>query len=110
MHDAARNKNTPIVFLNGTLDVYRRFVCWMPPRSQHVHLREVVLTAGHTRKVRPGLYKQPWSSTCDLILVGDLMEACHVPNLGDQGIELMDAMQARKYNNAESVLEHSWFT
>ena len=38
------------------------------------------------------------------------MEACHVPNLGDQGIELMDAMQAGKHNTAESVLEHSWFT
>ena len=98
------------MFLNATLDVYRRFVCWMPPRLQHVHSRQLVLTAGHTRKVRSGLYKQPWSSTCDLILVGDLMHGCHVPNLGDQGTELMDAMQAGKCNTVESVLEHSWFT
>ncbi|KAL0035686.1 hypothetical protein WJX79_008706 [Trebouxia sp. C0005] len=33
---------------------------------------------GHTRKMRPELYTQPWSTSCDFMLFGDLIEACHV--------------------------------
>ncbi|KAL3132969.1 hypothetical protein ABBQ38_006880 [Trebouxia sp. C0009 RCD-2024] len=65
---------------------------------------------GHTRNVRSELYTQPWSRSCDLVLVGDLIEACHVQNLGDQGIELKDRMQAGQCNTAASVLEHPWLT
>jgi len=68
-----------------------------------------VLTIGHTRKVRPELYTQPWSRKCDFMLVGDLIEACHVRDLGDQGIELKHCMQAGQCNTAASVLEHPWF-
>ncbi len=71
---------------------------------------QIVLTTGHTRKVRPELYTQPWSRSCDFMLVGDLIEACHVRNLGDQGIELKHCMQAGQCNTAASVLEHPWFT
>ena len=80
--------------------------------SEGVQLRvdQIVLTAGHTRKVRPELYEQPWSRSCDFMLVGDLIEACNVPDLSDQGIELKHRMQAGHYNTAASLLEHSWFT
>ena len=71
---------------------------------------QIVLTTGHTRKVRPQLYTQSWSSSCDFMLVGDLIEACHVRNLDDQGIELKHCMQAGQCNTAASVLEHPWFT
>ena len=71
---------------------------------------QIVLTTGHTRRVRPELYTQPWSKSCDFMLVGDLIEACNVQNLGDQGLELKHCMQAGQYNTAASVLEHPWFT
>ncbi|DBA89100.1 TPA: hypothetical protein ACH3X1_016273 [Trebouxia sp. C0004] len=63
----------------------------------------------HVRKVRPELYEKPWAAVCDVILVGDLMDACHVPDLDGQGIELKCSMQAGKWNTAASVLEHLWF-
>ena len=44
------------------------------------------------------------------MLVGDLIEACHVQNLGDEGIELKHCMQAGQCKTAASVLEHTWFT
>ena len=55
-----------------------------------------VLVAGHIRKVRPELYDQPWAARCDIMLVGDLMDTCHVHDLGDQGLELKCSMQAGK--------------
>lgn len=118
LHDAVRSWAVPkhricvfkmLYFVCVLITCYTCFDCWMPQSSQHVQARQIAMTAGHTRKVRPGLYEQPRSSTCDLILVGDLMEACHVPDLGDQGGELVDAMQAGRCNTAESVLEHAWF-
>ena len=69
-----------------------------------------VLTAGHARKMRSELYKQPWSESCDFILVGDLIEACGVPDLGDQGVDIKCCMQAGQCNNAASLLQHPWFT
>ena len=71
-----------------------------------------MLTTGHTRMVRPELYTQPWSSSCDFMLVGDLIEVCPdiVRDLNDQGIELKHCMQAGQFNTAASVLEHPWFT
>ena len=55
-----------------------------------------VLVAGHIRKVRPELLDQPWAARCDIMLVGDLMDTCHVHDLpmGDQGLELKCSMQA----------------
>ena len=44
------------------------------------------------------------------MLVGDLIEACDVQNLGDEGIELKHCMQAGQCKTAASVLEHTWFT
>ena len=70
---------------------------------------QIVLTTGHTRKVRPQLYTQPWASSSDFMLVGDIIEACHVRNLDDQGIELKHCIQAGQCNTAASVLEHPWF-
>lgn len=70
----------------------------------------IALTAGYTRKVRPELYEQLWSRACDFILVGDLIEACHVPDLDEQGIKLKHSMQAGQCKTAASVLEHPWFT
>ena len=69
-----------------------------------------VLIAGHARKMRSESYEKPWSESCDFILVGDLIEACCVPDLGDQGFELKDCMQAGKCNNIASLLQHPWFT
>ncbi len=81
-------------------------------RSKGVQLKvdQDVLTAGHDRTVRSELYKQPWSESCDFILVGDLIEACNVPDLGDQGVELKYCMQAGQCNNAASLLQHPWLT
>ncbi len=81
-------------------------------RSKGVQLKvdQDVLTAGHDRKVRSELYKHPWSENCDFILVGDLIEACRVPDLGDQGVELKYCMQAGQCNTAASLLQHPWFT
>ncbi len=81
-------------------------------RSKGVQLKvdQDVLTAWHDRKVRSELYKQPWSESCDFILVGDLIEACCVPDLGDQGVELKYCMQAGQCNTAASLLQHPWFT
>ncbi|DBA92345.1 TPA: hypothetical protein ACH3X1_003074 [Trebouxia sp. C0004] len=61
---------------------------------------------GHARKVRSELYEQPWSESCDFILVGDLIEACGVPDLGDQGVEFKHDMQAGQCNNAATLLQH----
>ena len=79
-------------------------------KSLQFSVEQSALTTGHTRKVRPELYTRPWSRSCDFVLVGDLTEACHVQNLGDQGIELKHCMQAGQCNTAASVLEHPWFT
>ena len=81
-------------------------------RSKGVQLTvdQDVLTVGHARKVRSELYEQPWSQSCDFILVGDLIEACNVPDLGDQGVEFKHDMQAGQCNNAASLLQHPWFT
>lgn len=38
------------------------------------------------------------------------MDACHVHDLSDQGVELKRSMQDGIYNSAASVLDHSWFT
>ncbi|DBA81744.1 TPA: hypothetical protein ACH3X1_007479 [Trebouxia sp. C0004] len=65
---------------------------------------------GHARKVRSELYKQPWSESCDFVLVGDLIEACSVPDLGDQGVEFKYCMQAGQCNDAASLLQHPCFT
>ena len=81
-------------------------------RSKGVHLKvdQDVLTTKHARKVRSELYEKPWSESCDFILVGDLIEACCVPDLGDQGVELKDCMQAGQCKNVTSLLQHPWFT
>ena len=74
--------------------------CWNWRRSIErgaLHSGQIVLTAKHTRKLQPGLYEQPWSTTCDFTLVRDLVEACRVPDLGDQAMELMYAMQVGEY-------------
>ena len=70
---------------------------------------QIALNAGHVRKVRPELYEKSWAAVCDIMLVGDLMDACHVPDLDCQGIELKCSMQAGKWNTAASVLDHLWF-
>ena len=67
-----------------------------------------VLTIGHARKVWSELYKQPRSESCDFILVGDLIEACCVPDLSDQGVALKDCMPAGQCNTAASLLQHPW--
>ena len=69
-----------------------------------------MLTAGHARKVRSELYEEPWSESCDFMLVGDLMEACKVPDMCDQGVVFKHSMQAGQCNNAASLLQHPWFT
>ncbi len=81
-------------------------------RSKGVQLKvdQDVLTAGYDRTGRSELYKEPWSERCDFKLVGDVMEACSVPDLGDQGVEFKHGMQAGQCNNAASLLEHPWFT
>lgn len=81
-------------------------------RSKGVQLKvdQDVLTVGHDRTVRSESYGEPWSESCDSKLVGDLMEACSVPDLGDQGVEFEHCMQAGQCNNAASLLEHPWFT
>ena len=81
-------------------------------RSKDLQLKmdQDVLTAGHDRTVRSESYEEPWSESCDFILVGDLMGGCSVPDLGDQGIEFGHCMPAWQCNNAASLLEHPWFT
>ena len=79
-------------------------------KSLQFRVEQVALTTRHTRNVRPELYTQPWSRSCDIVLVGDLIEGCHVQILSDQGIELKHCMQAGQCNTAASVLEHPWFS
>ncbi|KAL3148643.1 hypothetical protein ABBQ38_014065 [Trebouxia sp. C0009 RCD-2024] len=62
---------------------------------------------GHTRKVRPELYQLQWTEASDLILVGDLVEACNVHDLDKQGLEFKTILQAGKCN-AEDALTHAW--
>ena len=45
----------------------------------------------------------------DLILVGDLLESCKLPELDGQGQELMHAMQAGSVS-AGQALQHPWLT
>lgn len=67
----------------------------------------VVMAAGHTRKVRPELFQLQWTEASDLILVGDLVEACNVHDLDKQGLEFKTIMQAGNCN-AEDALTHAW--
>ncbi len=79
-------------------------------KSLQFRVDQIVLNTGHTRKVRLELYTQTRSSSCDFMLVGDLIEACHARNLDAEGMELKHCMQAEQCNTAASVLEHSWLT
>ena len=65
------------------------------------------MAAGYTRKVRPELYQLQWTEASDLILVGDLVEACNVHDLDKQGLEFKTIMQAGN-SNAEDALTHAW--
>jgi len=79
-------------------------------KGVQVKVDQDMLTAGHARKVRSELYEEPWSESCDFMLVGDLMEACKVPDMCDQGVVFKHSMQAGQCNNAASLLQHPWFT
>lgn len=67
----------------------------------------VVVAAGYIRQVRPELYQLQWTEASDLILVGDLVEACNVDDLDKQGFEFQTIMQAGNCN-AEDALTHAW--
>ncbi|KAL3147117.1 hypothetical protein ABBQ38_015072 [Trebouxia sp. C0009 RCD-2024] len=62
---------------------------------------------GYVRKARPELYTRKWKAEYDLILVGDLLESCSLPDLDGQGQELMHAMQAGSMS-AGQALRHPW--
>ncbi|KAA6419341.1 MAG: hypothetical protein FRX49_10740 [Trebouxia sp. A1-2] len=64
---------------------------------------------GYVRKARPDLYSHKWVAEYDLILVGDLLESCKLPDLDGQGQELMRAMQAGNVS-AGQALQHPWLT
>ncbi|KAL3139897.1 hypothetical protein ABBQ38_004191 [Trebouxia sp. C0009 RCD-2024] len=64
---------------------------------------------GYVRKARPDLYSHKWVAEYDLILVGDLLESCKLPDLDGQGQELMRAMQAGNVL-AGQALQHPWLT
>ncbi|KAL0018008.1 hypothetical protein WJX77_012738, partial [Trebouxia sp. C0004] len=64
---------------------------------------------GYVRKARPELYSHKWVAEYDLILVGDLLESCKLPDLDGEGQELMHAMQAGSVS-AGQALQHPWLT
>ncbi|KAL0034364.1 hypothetical protein WJX77_011114 [Trebouxia sp. C0004] len=64
---------------------------------------------GYVRKARPDLYSHKWVAEYDLILIGDLLESCKLPDLDAQGQELMHAMQAGTMS-AGQALQHPWLT
>lgn len=68
-----------------------------------------MLPAGHDRKVYQDMYELPWTASCDLMMLGSIMQACRVRELDAQGIALRNAMQSGKCETAASALEHPWF-
>ncbi len=67
----------------------------------------MLFLAGHVRQARPELYSRSWKVADDLMLIGDLMNSCEIPDMDDQGKDLMHAMQAGQMS-AGKALQHEW--
>ena len=53
------------------------------------------------------MYDQNWTAQHDLVLVGDLIQSCGIPDVDAQGQDLMRAVQAKEMT-ASMALQHPW--
>ena len=53
------------------------------------------------------MHLQEWTSMCDLVLIGDLIQSSAVRDLDSQGQQLMESLQSFECTVSQA-LKHSW--